>query len=228
MHLSTMTDYDALRERYAERWALNVSRSATFIQCLEKFDVAPTITVNTPKGKSIVINASDIYAARKKFFAKQDSEHDLRHMTLVGDRLVDLYEHWLLNEHTERYHYVLSDVHRKWLRRVIILMMARHLMEQKFALYEAQGSQTFVDDWACGEMVRLQLLNSLTSELARLVHHIVRDPGQKQELIDLFHTDLDVRVRELQLSKPEPLPPLPPGEILPFALPSQGKETPSE
>ena len=137
-------------------------------------------------------------------------------------------ERWLLNEHTERYHYIVSDAHQKWLRRVVILVVARHLMEQKYALSAAQGRQAFIDGWACGEMGRLQLLNSLTSELARLVHHIVRDPGQKQELIDQFHADLDVRVRGLQLSQPEPLPPLPEGAILPFSLLSQGKETPHE
>ena len=73
--------------RHAERWALRACRYATFIQCLKQFDITPTLTVSTSQGKSIVIHASDIYAARKRFFASLDLEQDRWHMTAVGDRV---------------------------------------------------------------------------------------------------------------------------------------------
>ena len=228
MQLPMKAEYNVLKERHVERWALNAYRSATFIQCLKKFGIAPTITVSTPKGKSIAINASDISAARKRFFAGLDLEQDACHMTSVGDKLVDLYQDWLLHEYSDRYHYVASDAHRKWLRQVIILVVTRHLMELKYTLYIAQGHQAFADLWACSEMCRLQLLNSLTGELARLVHHIMDDPEQQQSLIDQFHNDLDIRMRGHLFIMLEPLPSLPEGEILPFALLSQGEEMPDE
>jgi hypothetical protein len=218
MQVPTKLEYDALKERHAERWALRTCRSATLIQCLKKYDIAPTITVSTPKGKSIVIHASDISAARKRFFASLDLEQDMCHMTAVGDKFVDLFQDWLLNEHTDRYRSITLDAHRKWLRQVIILVVARHLMEQKYALYIAQGSHTFADAWACSEMCRLQLLNNLTSELARLVHHIMRDPEQQQALIDQFHTDLEIRMKGQLFAAPDPLQALPEGVALPFAL----------
>lgn len=224
MQVTTKREYDALQERHAERWALRACRSATFIQCLKKFAITPTIRVSTPKGESIVIHASDIYAARKKFFAGLDLEQDRCHLTAVGDKIVDLFQHWLLNEHTDRYTYIIADAHRKWLRQVMILVVARHLMEQKYALYIAQGSKAFVDAWACNEMCRLQLLNSLTSELARLVHHIMDDPEQQQTLIDQFHADLDARMSGQLFAAPDPLPTLPEDVTLPFALLTQREE----
>jgi hypothetical protein len=229
MQLPILSESDMLRERYTERWALKVCRGATFIQCLKKFAIAPTITVSTPKGKSLAINTSDIYAARKRFFAASlDLEQDVCHMTAVGDKLVDLYQDWLLHEYSDRYHYVIADAHRKWLKQVIILVVARHLMEQKYSLFNAEGRQTFADAWACSVMCRLQLLNSLPSELARLVHHIMKDPEQKQEFIDQFHSDLDIRMSGYLFIASEPLPPLLEGVILPFALLSQGEETHDE
>jgi hypothetical protein len=111
---------------------------------------------------------------------------------------------------------------------VIILVVARRLMEQKYSLYIAQGHQAFADAWVCSEMCRLQLLSSLTGELARLVHHIMDDPEQQESLIDQFHGNLDIRMRGHLFTAPEPLPPLPEGAILPFALLSQREETPDE
>ena len=73
-------------------------------------------------------------------------------------------------------------------------------------------------------MCRLQLLNNLTSELARLVHIIMRDPEQRQELIDQFHADLDVRLKRQLFAAPDPLPALPEGVALPFTLLSQKSE----
>ena len=225
LQLPVMPEADALRERYTERWALGVCRSPTFVQCLKAFNIAPTITVGTPKCKSITISASDIYGARKRFFSTLESDQEACYMTLVGDKFVDLYQDWLLNEHTDRYRYITLDAHRKWLKQVIILMVARHLMQQKYALSITQGCHAFVDAWACSEMCRLQLLNSLTSELARLVHHIMDDPERQQALIDQLHADLDIRMRGHLFAAPDPLPALTEGVILPFALLSQREET---
>jgi len=224
MKLPTKAEFDSLVERYTERWALCTCRSATFIQCLKKFGIIPTITVISPTGKSITINASDIYAARMRFFVGLDTSLDLGCLTAIGDKLVDLYLDWLLNKYTNRYRYITSDTHRKWLRKVIILVVARYLMEHKYALYIREGHQTFADAWVCSEMCRLQLLNNLTSELARLVHHIIDNPEQQQSLIDRFHKDLDIRMRGHLFITTDQLPPLPEGVILPFALLSQSQE----
>ncbi len=224
IQFSTLSEVDVLRERYTERWALGVCRSPTFIQSLRTFHIAPTITCVTPKGTSITISASDMYGARKRFLSKLESDQEACFLTLVGDKYVDLYEHWLLNEHTRRYRFMTLDTHRKWLRHVIILVVAKHLMERKYVLYITQGQKAFADTWACSEMCRLQLLHSLTSELARLVHHIMDDPDQQQELIDQFHADLEIRMRGQLFAAQDPLPALPNDVALPFALITQKSE----
>lgn len=217
--------FDVLKERHAERWSLEACRGATFVQCLRAFGIAPTIAVSTPQVRSTSIRAIDIYAARKRYFGGLDIERDVHCcMTTLGDKLVDLYRDWLTHDYTGRYRSITSDAHQQWLKRVIILVVARHLMEQKYAHYAARGCQAFADAWACGEMCRLLLLVSLPGEMARLVHHIVRDPEQRQALIDQFLTDLEVRMRAHPLAAPETLPPLPPGAKLPFALLSQAAE----
>ena len=224
MRIAINREYDALKERYAERWALVACRSTAFISSLAMYNIAPSMVVSTPGGKSMIIHASDIFAARKKFLASLDLEQDACHMTSVGDTLVSLYVDWIMHEYSDRYRFIVSDDQRKWLRQVVILVVARHLMHQKYMLYTAQGRQAFSDRWACGEMCRLQILSSLTGELARLVHHIMDEPEQQQALIDQFYNDLDVRMRACSLSDPEPLPPLPEGAILPFSLLSQRRE----
>jgi hypothetical protein len=221
--LPATPEYDLLRERYVERWALSVCRSPTFIQSLKAYHIDPTITVDSPKGKSMTISASEVYAARKRFFVTLDLEQDLCRMTVVGDILVELFQDWLLHEYSDRYHYIVTHAQHKWLKQIIILVMARHLMEQKYELYIDLEKQTFADTWARTEMIRLQLLSGLPAQFARMVHHIIQDPEQKQALIDQFHSDLDIRMRGHLLSIPDPLPPLASGATLPFALLSQGE-----
>ena len=167
------------------------------------------------------MSASDIYAARKRFLSILESDQEACFLTLVGEKYVNLYQHWLLNEHTRRYRSMTLDTHRKWLRHVIILVVARHLMERKYLLYISQGQEVFADTWACSEMCRLQLLHSLTGELARLVHHIMDNPEQQQALIDQFHADLEIRMRGQLFSAKDPLPALPSDVTLPFALTTQ-------
>lgn len=224
MQLPTMTEVDTLRERYTERWALGVCRSPTFVQALRAFRIDPMITFCTPMGKKITVRASDMYGARKKFLSKLETNQEACFLSVVGDRYVDLYQNWLLNEHTRRYRFMALDTHRQWLRQVIILVMARHIMERKYLLYISRGQQTFADTWACSEMCRLQLLHSLTGELARLVHHIVDTPEQQQALIDQFHADLEIRMTRHLFAAQDPLPALPNGVALPFALLTQESE----
>jgi hypothetical protein len=85
MPFLTKAEYDVLIERHTERWALKACQSTSFIQCLKAFDVVQAITVITPNGKSIAISASQVYAARKRFF-DGFVEQDLYHMTEVGIR----------------------------------------------------------------------------------------------------------------------------------------------
>jgi hypothetical protein len=216
--------HQMLLERYAERKALAVCRSATFLKCLKDYEVAPTTTVISSKGVSITVRAIDIYALRKRLCEQVNLEHIKYPLSTVGEHIVEVCEQWLLNEHTGRYRLLISPAQHQWLRRVLILVVVRHIMEQKYECFTKEGRQTFVDPWVCSEMGRLTILHSLPGQLAQLVHHIQRDPVQAQKIIDEMYNNTDIRMKVCLFANPEPLPPLPQGVHLPFALLAQQKE----
>ncbi len=224
MQTPSDTAHQMLLERYAERKALEVCRSATFLKCLKDYGVAPTTPVNSPKGVSITVRAIDIYALRKRLFELVNLEYIEYPLSSVAEYIVDVCEQWLLNEHTGRYRLLLSPVQRQWLRSVLILVVVRHIMEQKYERFTKEGRQTFVDPWVCSEMGRLTILHTLPGQLAQLVHHIQRDPEQAQRIIDEMYDKTDIRMKECLFASSDPLPPLPQGVHLPFSLLAQAKE----
>lgn len=125
-----------LQEQYLERQSLAVCRSTTFVQSLKDYALAPSITVVTPRGKTLSITASSIWGARKRFFAHYDLDV-VCPLFFLGERLAELYEHWLLNESTERYRFLTFPDHRQWLRRIVALIVVRHLV--RYPMHECRG-----------------------------------------------------------------------------------------
>src|ERR1051326_1011693 len=150
--LALQPESDSIRERYAERWALNVCRSPTFVGSLKRYNLAATLTIHAPKGRVVTIRASDVYAARKRFFDDMEIERDVCRMAEIGDRLVGLYYDWLMHEYSDRYRYIRSAAQQQWLKQIITLATARHLMEAKYERYIKTGAHTFADPWTRAEM----------------------------------------------------------------------------
>lgn len=218
MHPFPVSELQILQERYLERQALAVCRSATFLDCLRARGVPPTLTIKTPRGTMMTVNASQISGSRVKFFAHLDLGGDLqRVLTLRGEEFVTLYTHWLLHEYTERYRALSTLGHQRWLVQVVTLVVIRFLMEQKYDRSLAHGQATFADPWACNAMWHLQTLHALPENQARMIHHITRDPAQQATIMEQFWDQLDVRLQGHLVGIPDPLPPLPEGMQLPFA-----------
>ncbi len=212
-----MSETDDLRECYAERGFSDTCRSATFQSIAEHFGIQLDMPVYTPKGKKMIIRASDIWAARKKFFARIEMDQQSCRLTVSGEKLAELFSQWLLHDYSDRYTLLVSGEQQEWLQRVVMLVIARHLMETKYELY-LQGLPSFVDEWVCNKVCHLQLKGSLPGELARMAHHIVKNPEQQAALIEQFYVETDERMIRHQFILPKPLPPLSEGTILPFAL----------
>jgi hypothetical protein len=208
-------------EKRAEQWALTVLRGTTFTDCLKFNDLAPTLEVQTPEGKTVTIRGSDIYDSRtwKKFLANINQDENICQLTEVGERLAAQYKTWLLGGHTARYRALATEADLAWLERVITLAVTRHIMEQKYAAYTSQGLETFANPGTAIEMGNLMLLNQVAREIARSVHHIIKEPTQAQQLIEQF---CEEQYRQMQaLLKREPLLP---GGTPPSALPAQKEE----
>lgn len=223
-HLATPgSGADTLRERYAERQALEAQRQATFLATVKHFGLEPNIMVRLPEGKALTINASDVWAARKKFFVRHELNLHSCWLTVSGDSLGTLFYQWLTQSYSEKYRLLEAREQQQWLKRIAALVVSRHLMETKYALY-LQGLPGFADPWVCGMMCHLHVLRTLPAELARMAHHILADPEQKTALIEQFYVATDDHMIRHQHENPEPLPSLPADAILPFALLEQPEE----
>ena len=226
MHVQTQiiaSEMEDLREQHAERGMVDLFRNATFVSLIRQYGLEEHVVVSTPKGKTLTIKASDVYTARHKFFARFDLNLQSCRLTISGDVFGELFWNWLLHEYSPRYRFITSEEQQRWLKQVVALVVARHLMETKYALY-LQGEESFADGWACGAICHLQELASQPENAARTIHHIVKDPVQQTVLIEQFYQQADERMKRHQFVLPEPLPPLPQGAVLPFALLMQPKE----
>lgn len=178
-------------EKQAEQWALTILRGATFTDCLKINGIAPACEIVTPEGKTVTIRGSDVYDHRtwKKFLASINQDEDIYQLTDVKEHLAQQYKTWLLREHTARYRALATEADLEWLERVITLAVTRHIIEQKYAAYTSQGLETFADPRTAIEMGNLLLLNHVAREIARSVHHIIKEPAQAQQLIEQFYEE---------------------------------------
>jgi hypothetical protein len=140
-----------------------------------------------------------------------------------GPALAELYQDWLLSQHTPRYQGITSPAHRAWLKQVVILAVVRFLTWQKYERYSSGEREALADPWVANQLHQLHLLREVTKDLPRLVHHILDNPEHGQQLIEQFCTTLDKQVQEHTLVLPEALPELPDGVSHPFLLLSAGK-----
>jgi hypothetical protein len=178
-------------EKHAEQRALTILRGATFTDCLKINGIAPTCEIATPEGKTVTIRGSDVYDHRtwKKFLASINQDENICQLTDVRENLAEQYKTWLLREHTARYRALATEADLGWLERVITLAVTRHIMEQKYVAYTSQGLETFADPRTAIEMGNLLLLNHVAREIARSIHHIIKEPAQAQQLIEQFYEE---------------------------------------
>jgi len=219
--LMNTTSPEVILEQHLEREALKACRSATTVQCLKDYNIPPTITVTSSAEKDpLSIRASDIAALKKRIF-EQGVDLDQYEYPLSTEltHIVDLYEHFLLNEYTPRYRLLVSVTQRRWLKHVVTLVVIRSIMEQKYERSTQEGRRSFADEWVGNEMERLMILRSLPGMVAQLVHHIVKEPNQSQKMIEQLYDSIDMRMKGHALVSPQHLPPLPPGTSLPLVLP---------
>lgn len=214
--MTSPTDLTLLVEQHVERWGLDTYRSASFLKVPQAYHLAPTLQVVTSKGNTLILRASDIYGARMKGLTALEMDQDRSAFTRLGEHLVTVYQDWLLTSYSTRYRHLSTDAQRAWLTQITILVIARHLLDYKWACALLYGTQAFADPWVGSVVSHLALSHGLPGDLARMVHHIVRDPGQQHTLITQFLEDLDNRMQRHPFVFPSPLPSLPEGTQLPL------------
>lgn len=218
----SIVDYNRVLvlEKYAERRALAYLRGANFTHCLRINDIPTSINVTDAKGNTHTIRGSDLYDERtwKKFISATSPDVDLCRLTDTVDFLVKRYRTWLLTEHTERYRAINSESDLAWFEQVAGLVVVRRIMEKKHEVYYCQNHEVFADPWIAAEMNTLILLNDIAREIAKAVHHIVKNIEQAEQLIEQAYDVCYNRIQNRPQILREVLPPLPTGTSMPLAL----------
>ena len=205
-----------LVERHAEYGALRALRPASFSDCLKQYGLETAIAVTTERGKALTVRGSDLYDKRtwNKFLAHRAGD---AHQLAEAEMLAVQYKAWLLKEHTERYRSLASEAHLLWFERAISLAVVRHILAKKYELH-ARGLEAFADPWVAAQTGACLLYHDALRATARLIQHIVKEPAQAEHYIEQLAEKLGGAAQEMLQVGRQPLPPLPAGVTLQFAL----------
>ncbi|GHO96626.1 hypothetical protein KSF_066740 [Reticulibacter mediterranei] len=210
-----------LLECYAERIALSVRRATNFTQSLLQQHLAPDITLLNRRGQPLILHGKDICNEgtwRKFLTAATLATPQLCSLVEGTETITRRYRSWLLTSYTQRYKNLVQPAHLTWFHHVTRLAVIWHIMEAK-----AQHS-AFVDPWVAQEMEALEALGTLATEVAKAIHHIVKEP--KEEAPRLLEHLYLVHAAEMTRPHlaPQPLPALPEGMHPPLALLPKGEQ----
>lgn len=84
-----------------------------------------------------------------------------------------------------------TDEQLAWLRRVVEIAVAWHLLEEKAQAANDGTGPALADPWIAAQMALHFLRRSLVQECARLIHHAVKHKVSAQDLIAQLITTLD-------------------------------------
>ena len=220
------TEEQILLEQYAERAALSVVHGANFTQCLTINGLTPSMTVMTPTSRQFTIHGRDLFDDRtwKKFLSSQDLAGEQCRLTGVVDPLAKGYRSWLLTSYTPRYQALSTQTELAWFEQVTLLVIVRKIMEDKYATFVREQREAFADPWVAEEMSVLMRLNTMASEIAKSIHHIVKQKNAAQALLEQLYETHAAYLERRSLHARTPLPALPPGATLPLMRLTAGKE----
>ena len=215
---TTWTEEQILLEQYAERAALSVVRGANFTECLTINGLAPSIMVMTPTSRQVTIHGHDLFNGQtwKKFLSTQEQAWELSRLTETADPLVKGYRTWLLTSYTSRYQALSTATELFWFEQVTLLVIIRRIMEDKYTRFVHEQRDAFADPWVAEEMSVLMRLNSMTSEIAKSIHHIVKQKDSAQSLLEHLYATHAASLEKRSLQVRTPLPALPPGTAMPL------------
>lgn len=205
-------------ERYAEREALRRVRGASFSHCLTRNQVAEQLEIVRPDGQAATVHGKDIASHKtwERFLAAQTPAVELERLTFAAGSLAARYATWLRTQYTPRYRQLVREEEQTWLKHVALLAVLWHFLEHKHEMH------TFVDPWAEAEMSKLLAAREASREMAKAVHH-----GVKEQAFTVLAQTYETYLQWVE-TRPfipyEPLTVLPPGTPDPLALPAEQEE----
>jgi hypothetical protein len=204
-----------LLEQYAERAVLALRRAANFTESLSRQGLSAEITVLSPRGKTLTVRGRDLSheGTWQKFLTQAQLPASTLYSLMQGsDEIIRRYRSFLLSAHTKRYQAISTSEHLAWFRAVSRLAVLWHMVEAKYQ------HAAFADPWVAQEIEALHTLGMLATEVAKAIHHIVKEPREEAALLieHLYHVHAD-RLTHPRLAPP-PLPALPQGVHPPLLM----------
>jgi hypothetical protein len=163
----------------------------------------------------VTLHGKDLYSevAWRKFLAATPLSGQTLCSLIEGtEEITRRYRSFLLTAYTRRYRTLVQPEQRRWFHQVTRLVVVRRIMESKYQLQVTRQQATFADLWVGQEMGTLMDLNLLTTEIAKAIHHIVKEPKEHaQYLIEQLYQVHAQHIRIHAHRPADPLPPLPAG-----------------
>ncbi len=221
---------DLIREREAEWEALPLMLSANFKQVLDMANIPPELVIQHPGVEPIKLKCGQISNERtwKKFLASTGQQSAPRKLIGVGEKLAVLYKQWFLTDFTPRYRIIKAEADLAWLEQVVTIAVKRFVMVNKYEAYMCQQPQAFASPLVAIAMMILMKLRDLEEETPRMIHHIVKEPELREELMKEHLDEFKQVLQEgwpLMLELP---PPLSQGMIGPSHHDAEGLEQQKE
>ena len=205
-------------EQYVEREAFRRVRGASFSHSLTLNNLAEELEVVEKNGQPQTVHGKDIASHKTwtSFLAKQTPEVELGWISYAAGPLAVQYATWLRTAYTPRYRLLVREEEKTWLKQVALLAVLWHLLEHKLE------TNTFLDAWAASEMEKLLAAREASREMAKAVHH-----GVKEQAFTVLAQTYETYLHWIDarpLVPASPLAALPPGTPDPLALPVEDEE----
>lgn len=199
-------------ERYAERAALLQIRGVSFSHCLKLARLGSDLIVTGELGEQLTFHGKDVVNQKTWRRFVHEKEIELDWFSYQVGAIAVAYARWLRKEYTYRYRSLESNEAVEWLKQVARLAVIWHMMEDKAARHR------FLDAWVESEMGKLHLLRDFCREVARAVHHAVKDQEPTGALVEQVYQQALTLVEDRTFAPFQSPVALPEGATDPLAL----------
>lgn len=209
-----------LREQQAELDALTVIAYTNASDCLVAHGLASSIVVTNTKGETITISGSDLFDRKtwKTFLLKTQPTAEVYQLTGTVEPLAKQYAEWIVTQYTPRYRAITAEADLAWVKCVAVLVVKRHILEQKYDAYLTQQRTTFANPLLIAHMAVITGYHAMVKECARTANHILKDAARTQELLQQFAENSRHLAPDIQMSAEKLI-------ALPSTSPSLQEET---
>jgi hypothetical protein len=199
-----------IREQKAEYKALPLMLYANFTKLLRESNVVTEIVVHHgEKEQKIKCSYVKNRSTWKKFLTSIGQPIEPCRLAGSVETLEVEFLRWLLTSFTKSYQTIETERDLAWLKQVVNFSVRSFIMENKYKAYIRQRPGAFASPEVALVMTIMMELRDLQTEVPRVIHHVVKDPELRKELLEQHFGKFEQMLQQIRFLLQEPLPPLP-------------------